>query len=161
MGTKLDLVPLAKTDYQKLDTGDIIYDEKGTKWKVTAIKFSKTIPTSREISVKHGLRSFAKFRITATGSVGEKLFKEKGKVFATAKAPKKGIVRGAKVIAKVPLEWGEKKVSAGTRGIVTDIRSLTPAQSKQFHGGQKAFLSVKWAKGGTFMNVYPSQVKLA
>jgi len=35
---------------------------------------------------------------------------------------------------------------------------LTPAQSKQFHGGQKALLSVKWDKGGTFDNVYPTQI---
>jgi len=158
---KLNLVPLAKSDYKKLDAGDIVYDSLGKRWRVTAVKFSRATPSSREISVKHGLYAYDKFKVTAKGIAGPPLFKEKGTIYATAKSPRRGIVRGAKVVARVPLEWSGKKVKAGTRGIVIEIRTLTPAQSKQFHHGEKAFLSVKWSKGGTFMNVYPTQVKPA
>jgi len=158
MAKKLNLVPLAKTDYQKLEEGDIIYDSWGNRWRVTAIKYSKRTPTTREISVKHGLHKYGKFKVNAGGIVGEEMFKTRGTSFHTAKSPGRGIKRGRRVVARVPLEQAGKVVKAGTRGVVKEIRPLTPAQSKQFHGGQKALLSVKWDKGGTFDNVYPTQI---
>ncbi len=158
---KVDLVPLAKTDYQKLEERDIIYDSWGNKWRITAIKYSKSTPTARELSMKHGLSKYGKFKVTARGIVGASMFKIRGTKFATAKSPGKGIKRGSRVLARVPLEQSGKVVKAGTRGIVKVIRPLAPAQSEQFHRGQKALLSVKWDKGGTFYNVYPTQIKPA
>lgn len=162
---KVDLVPLARTDYQKLEEGDIVYDRYGNRHKVIAIKYSKSNPKNRELSLKHGLRDYGKIKINETGWVGhatgQGLFKERGQKYATARSPKRGVSRGSRVIAVVPLSQGDRKVKAGTRGTVKDIRRLTLAQSKQFHRDHKALISVKWDRGGTFDNVYPTQIKPA
>lgn len=162
MAKKFDLIPLAKTDYQKLEPGDVFYDGFGKKWKITTIKYSKRNPTSRVISAKYGMYRYGKVQITAKGP-DTPLFKEKGTRYHSPKSPKKGVNVGSRVSARVPISEGiykgAKVIKVGTRGTVLQIRTLTPEQSKQYHHGEKAMLSVKFDKGGTMHNVYPTQVR--
>jgi len=159
MAKQSNLVSLTATDYLKLEYGDVVYDGWGQRWVVKAVNFPvKSNPKSRDISLKHGLYANSKLALR-NGKPDEKMFKERGTVFAAPKSPKAGLVRGVRVVAKVPLSYGEKSVKAGVKGTIVKIRPLTPAQSKQFHHGEKAFLAVRWDRGSTFQNVYPSQVK--
>lgn len=60
-----------------------------------------------------------------------------------------------------PGEIGSKVVRKedGMRGSLVNRRPIAPGVSEQYHGGEPEFLSIKWQRGGTDMNVYPSQVE--
>lgn len=47
----------------------------------------------------------------------------------------------------------------GMKGSLIARRPLTPEQSEIYHNGEPEFLTVKWRRGGTDLNVYPSQVE--
>jgi len=57
-----------------------------------------------------------------------------------------------------PGDMGSKVIrkSDGMKGILLQRRSL--AGVEHLHKGEKEFLTIKWAKGGTEYNAYPSQV---
>lgn len=55
---------------------------------------------------------------------------------------------GSKVVRKID----------GMKGTLVARRPLPPDVSQQYHHGEPEFLTVKWQKGGTDYNVYPSQV---
>ncbi len=59
-----------------------------------------------------------------------------------------------------PGEIGSKvrRKSDGMIGVFINRRPLTPEQSQTYHNGEPELLSIKWRKGGTDLNVYPSQV---
>ena len=52
-----------------------------------------------------------------------------------------------------------RRLSDGMIGNFIEKRPLNPEQSKLYHNGEPYFLTVKWRKGGTDYNVYPSQVE--
>jgi hypothetical protein len=60
-----------------------------------------------------------------------------------------------------PGDIGSKVVrkSDGMIGIFREYRELPPEISQQYHHGEPGFMTVKWKKGGTDYNVYPSQVE--
>lgn len=71
---------------------------------------------------------------------------------------------GSKVIAKVDInkingrpEYGI--IPKGTKGIFLGRREIEEPYSSQYHNGEKEFLNIKWQKGGTYNNVYGSQVE--
>jgi len=66
---------------------------------------------------------------------------------------------GDKIEAKRILSESGRRVTVGAKGVVAEIRPLTTIQSKTYHGRQKAILKVRWAKGGTWYNVYPKDIK--
>lgn len=57
-------------------------------------------------------------------------------------------------------ELGSKVIrkSDGMKGILVARREIPVHVRKQYHSGQSEFLTVKWQKGGTDYNVYPTQV---
>jgi len=55
---------------------------------------------------------------------------------------------GSKVVRKLD----------GMKGVLQSRRPLSLEISKQYHNDEPEFLTVKWQRGGTDMNVYPSQV---
>jgi hypothetical protein len=59
-----------------------------------------------------------------------------------------------------PGEIGGKAIrkSDGMTGIILDIRKIPPEISERYHNGEPAFLTIRWKRGGTDRNVYPSQV---
>jgi hypothetical protein len=59
-----------------------------------------------------------------------------------------------------PGEIGSKvrRKSDGMIGVFMNRRPLTPEQSQEYHNGEPELLAIKWRKGGTDLNVYPSQV---
>lgn len=65
---------------------------------------------------------------------------------------------GSKVVAAEDITFGSKTVPAGTKGVLLNRREIE-ARFLPYHKGNKEFLEIKWAKGGTMWNVYPSQVK--
>lgn len=74
-----------------------------------------------------------------------------------AKASSSGEV-GSKVVSTEDLTSGGKTIPAGTKGVLLNRREIE-ARFSPHHKGNKEFLEIKWAKGGTMWNVYPSQVK--
>lgn len=46
----------------------------------------------------------------------------------------------------------------GMKGIFLGRRPIPPDISQKYHNGEPEFLTIKWNKGGTNSNVYPSQV---
>lgn len=50
-------------------------------------------------------------------------------------------------------------IPVGMKGRLIGRRPIDPEASKRFHNGEKEFLIVKWTRGGTDHNVYPSEVK--
>ena len=60
-----------------------------------------------------------------------------------------------------PGEIGSKVIRKqdGMKGVFMGRRPLTPEISQLYHNGEPEFLIIKWQKGGTDSNVYPSQVE--
>jgi len=52
-----------------------------------------------------------------------------------------------------------KRISDGMIGNLIEKRPIDPEISKLYHNGESDFLTVKWRRGGTDYNVYPSQVE--
>lgn len=52
-----------------------------------------------------------------------------------------------------------KRLSDGMIGNFIGKRDLSPEMSELYHNGEPYFMTVKWRKGGTDYNVYPSQVE--
>ena len=50
------------------------------------------------------------------------------------------------------------RISDGMRGVLLQKRDI-PEQALRFHGGEAQFFTVRWQKGGTDYNVYPSAVR--
>jgi len=46
----------------------------------------------------------------------------------------------------------------GMVGILMDRRSIDAEISTKYHNGEPEFLTIKWKRGGTVHNVYPSQI---
>jgi len=52
-----------------------------------------------------------------------------------------------------------KRLSDGMIGNFIAKRSIDPEISKKYHNGEPYFMTIKWKKGGTEYNVYPSQIE--
>jgi len=158
----MDLVPLTTADYLGLDYGDVVYDELDRRWVVKAINIPAGKPRDRVISLKYGLWDWVTL-VVRDGKPDVHFYKHKGVKYRmqTLAIPKLKLYRGQRVIAKSdifsmgPSLREGKKVSRGTRGTIPEIRKVNP----QYFKGQSYALVVKWAKGGTFYNVLPTEVE--
>lgn len=64
---------------------------------------------------------------------------------------------GSKVI-KIK-EISSSKIPIGSKGTLLEYRPIDEEMSQKYHFNEPAFLTVKWEKGGTEMNVYPGELK--
>jgi hypothetical protein len=159
----LQLYTLKPAEYFRLAAGNEIYDEHGARYKVTSVQKWAKRPNDMTIQIKHGMYDFGSIYIrdgqpaypwTNIYRQGRQEFKApKGLQGFPAKV-------GDKLITKEPIIFGQSRVEEGSVGELTGVHLLTPEQSTLYHGGQRALLTVKFQKGGTFFNVYPRQVKV-
>lgn len=155
----LQLYPLTPGEYFNLRAGDEVYDAGGARHKVTSIKKWAGRPGELVINLKHGLYDFSNVDLRARHP-DVPLFRTSRSQFKAPKGLQGFPVKiGDKLITREPITFGKSRVEEGAVGELKGVHPLTAEQSKLYHGGQRALLTVKFVKGGTFFNVYPRQVK--
>lgn len=153
------LFALALAEYWRLAQGNEVYDEDGARFRVTSLQKWATRPDELDINLAHGLYEHYTVRVRGN-HVSIPLFRTSRQMFKEPKGVQGLPVKiGGKLETREPITFGKSSVPAGAVGVLQGVHPLTPDQSKLYHGGQRALLTVKFDKGGTFFNVYPRQVK--
>ena len=156
-----NLRPLSKKEILNAKAGDILYSQDGRRWKITSVQTWKRKPEDRSFGLQYGLYGHDRVDYT-DGRWNYEMMKGPDTRIEAPKAVK-GVgyrIGQTVVLEEAHPDWAHTPIPVGMAGEIKGIREIPPEQAAQYHSGQRAFLEIKWARGGTTYNTYPKQVKV-